>query len=114
MLNSMILKYSIKLVGENISVTAPKTNKNMTEINWIKEHKPEIVAELTKRAAENAAYQTARENAFNELRKTNPEMRRYDRLTEKAISRVVDDNWSIEGAVSEYRSIYAGIMDSRF
>lgn len=113
-ITSMINKYDIKLMGENIAVTAPKENKNMEELMWIKEHKAEIIEELKNREAEKERIEKARAAAFIELKKTNPEMKRNNRLTEKAISRVVNDKWSIEGAVSEYRSLYADVMDSHF
>lgn len=120
-IKSMIYKYDIKLVGDKIAVAAPKYNKNMEQLNWIKDHKADIIAELTRREEENAKREEENKKrkatmdaAFKELRKTNPEMRRGNYLTEKAIARVVVDGWSISAAISEYRVYYVDAMDASY
>ncbi len=110
-IKEIIRKYNIKMIGDSqIGVTAPKNNKNMEELMWIKTHKAEIVEELKVRAAK----EERKEAAFKELKKMNPEMKRKTPLTEKALWRVVDCGWDINAANIEYRSAYADIMDGHF
>lgn len=103
------------MVGnDKISVAAPKINRNNDEIAWIAEHKAEIIKELTERERIVRERNAEKEKIFMQLKNLNPEMKRNTPLVEKAITRVVDEGWSIESANIEYRSIYADIMDSHF
>lgn len=114
MINAMISKYDIKLMGEKIGVTAPKYNKNMDELNWIKDHKPEIVEELKRREAEKAARKKAWDKAYSEFAAIEPDIKRASQsLQYNVISGMVNKGITAEQILPYFRSLYADERESR-
>ena len=108
-INDMIFKYSIKMIGENIGVTAPKQNKNMEELTWIKNHKSEIIKELKKREAEKAA----REKAYNDFAKIEPDIKKASNaLQADIINKMVTKGVTAEQILPYFRSLYADERES--
>lgn len=113
-IETMIYKYSIKIVdGDKIAVSVPKTGKrDMQQLEWIKAHKAEIISYIKDKEAEKKAHAEARDRAFQELRKSNPEMRRGNTLTERAIDAVISGA-DIDSAIKAYRCLYVDEMDAK-
>lgn len=121
-INNMIAKYHISLYdNDKIKCEINHDSIVQSEVAWIKEHKSEIMEELNRRAEiakaeaeEREKEEEERNKVFKALKVNNPEMRRGNRLTEWAISLVIDKGSTIEGAQGAYRSLYADVMDSHF
>lgn len=113
-INDMIFKYSIKLMGENIGVTAPKANKNMNELMWIKEHKAEIIEELQNREAKCEAEKAAKEKAYNDFAAIEPDIKKASRsLQADIVSRMVSKGITAEQILPYFRSLYVDEIESR-
>ena len=112
-INDMIFKYSIKMIGENIGVTAPKQNKNMEELTWIKNHKAEIIEELKKREAEYEAEKAAREKAYNDFAKIEPDIKKASNaLQADIINKMITKGVTAEQILPYFRSLYADEWES--